>query len=447
MNNLDESFVKNMKILLAEDYGLYEAAMHEKPIRGIRCNPLKISKQKFLNIFPHKLEQISYEENGFVLETDEKLGNGLLHMSGCFYLQEPSSMMPVACLNVDSDARVLDLCAAPGGKSSQVAVKIPDGLLVSNEIVTNRAKVLFSNIERMGIRNSVVLNDTPDNIAGKLEGFFDAVIVDAPCGGEGMFRKDPSTIEEWNIDRLESNHQRQIEILKSADKCLKQGGKLVYSTCTFSEIENEDVILEFLENHDYQILEVPDSVKKCTRPGTKIKEARRFYPFSGKGEGQFVCVLQKKSETDEWTRTKKPSVNFLGRKDKEIVNVFLKENFDIPFDYELIVLHESVMLVRSSIIDVCSSGLNIINAGVRVGSIEKGVLRPHHQLFTALGDYSKHKHEMNDEDAKKYVHGEELSVEHGANGYYTMFVCGASIGGAKCSNGKLKNLYPKGLRI
>ena len=251
MNNLDESFVKNMKILLAEDYGLYEAAMHEKPIRGIRCNPLKISKQKFLNIFPHKLEQISYEENGFVLETDEKLGNGLLHMSGCFYLQEPSSMMPVACLNVDSDARVLDLCAAPGGKSSQVAVKIPDGLLVSNEIVTNRAKVLFSNIERMGIRNSVVLNDTPDNIAGKLEGFFDAVIVDAPCGGEGMFRKDPSTIEEWNIDRLESNHQRQIEILKSADKCLKQGGKLVYSTCTFSEIENEDVILEFLENHDY----------------------------------------------------------------------------------------------------------------------------------------------------------------------------------------------------
>ena len=147
-------------------------------------------------------------------------------------------------------------------------------------------------------------------------------------------------------------------------------------------------------------MEVPDSVKKCTRPGTKIKEARRFYPFSGKGEGQFVCVLQKKSETDEWTRTKKPSVNFLGRKDKEIVNVFLKENFDIPFDYELIVLHESVMLVRSSIIDVCSSGLNIINAGVRVGSIEKGVLRPHHQLFTALGDYSKHKHEMNDEDAK-----------------------------------------------
>lgn len=446
-SKLDPIFVQNMKKLLGEEFESYEQALRDNPVRGLRVNPIKINKQRFLKEFSFNLAQVLYEENGFVLESCEKLGNTLMHMAGGFYMQEPSSMMPVSCLDVPSDAKVLDLCASPGGKSTQVAVKIQDGLLVSNEIVTSRAKVLYSNIERMGVKNAVVLNDTPNHIAENLEGYFDAVLVDAPCGGEGMFRKDPSTIDEWSFDRLQTNHERQIDILSAADKCLKTGGILVYSTCTFSEIENEDVILEFLDCHNYEVLEVPDSVKECTKHGTKVKQARRFYPFSGKGEGQFVCVMQKLEECEDWTVPRKSKIKELSKKQKDIVEEFLKNNFNFDFDYKLIEMHNAVMLVRSNELDICNTGLNIINAGVRVGSIEKNIFKPHHQLFMALGNYSKLKYNMTEDEARKYVHGEELEIKDAQNGYYTMFVYNASIGGAKCSGNKLKNLYPKGLRI
>jgi len=448
INRLDESFIEKMKKLLGDKYNLYVNALEKNPVRGIRFNPIKIDKKLFENNFNYDIKPVAYEKNGYILNTEEKLGNSLLHLAGCFYIQEPSSMMPVACLDVQSDAKVLDLCASPGGKSTQVAVKIPYGLLVSNEIVTSRSKILFQNIERLGIQNSIILNDTPLSISEKLPNVFDVILVDAPCGGEGMFRKDPDTIKEWSQDRLLSNHQRQIEILECADKCLKSNGKIIYSTCTFDEIENENVILEFLENHDYIVLQVPSSVKECTDSGTKVPLARRFYPFTGNGEGQFVCVLEKQGECSDFADIQK---NFkpveISKKDNILVREFIDNNFNIPFDYELIMMHNNIMLVFGDMIKLIKSGVNVVNAGVRVGSIEKGVLKPHHQLFSALGVYSKFKYELSENEAKKYVHGEELGIENGHSAYYTVTYLGAALGGAKCVQNRLKNLYPKGLRI
>jgi len=444
---LPQKFVNNMKILLGEKYKSYEKAMHEDSVRGFRINPLKTDIQTFEKNFKYKSELVPHEKYGRILNTNEKIGNQKEHMSGMIYFQEPSSMLAVSSIDWSGDERVLDLCAAPGGKSSQVASYVQNGVIVSNEIVTARSKILFSNIERLGVRNSIILNDTPENISEKLHGFFDVVLVDAPCSGEGMFRKDPDTILEWSEDGIAFNAKRQLEILCFADKCLKTGGRLVYSTCTFSEVEDEDVVLEFLRLHDYKVVEVRDECKIWTTHGTKIKEARRFFPFTGKGEGQFVCVLEKNADEEEFKTSKRLMPNFLKGKDRDIVTNFLNSNFEIPFKYELVYVRDEIMLVTQEMFKILPQKLNFINTGVRIGNIEKGVLHPHHQLFSALGSFSKNKIHLTDDEYIKYIHGEELEIDYGLKGYATVIVENASLGGGKCVTGRLKNLFPKGLRI
>lgn len=443
---LDIKFIENMKEMLGNNFDKYKKALGEPAIRGLRVNPLKIEKADFLSVFPYALKQVPYEENGFVLLSNEKLGNSPYHISGMIYMQEPSSMLAVASVEIEKGDKVLDMCAAPGGKSTQIASKLKDGLIVSNEIVLSRAKILFSNIERLGVENSVILNETPENIANKLPGFFDIVFVDAPCSGEGMFRKDPDTIKEWSDERIRFNHDRQIDILRHADKTLKVGGKLVYSTCTFSLVEDEEVVIDFLKEYGYKVVDVLPSAKQWTEKGFGIDEARRFFPYSGKGEGQFVCVLEKQSGNYE--DRSKPKIKTLQGREKQLITDIINANFVLPYEFELISMHDSIMLVTSDMLEVCFGKLNVINAGIRLGSIEKNNFKPHHQMFTTLGKYALHKKELDDETLKKYVHGEELEGDSGLNGkYICMCYRGASLGGAKCTNGRLKNLYPKGLRI
>lgn len=444
---LPSEYVENMKYLLGDDFDKYKQSLNKDSVRGLRINPLKTTLENFNRVCEFDTSVVPYEKYGRVLTTKEKLGNLPLHASGMIYMQEPSSMLPVSTIEYSGDEKVLDLCAAPGGKSSQVASYVQDGLVVSNEIVTARAKILFSNIERLGIKNSIILNDTPENISNKLTGYFDVVLVDAPCSGEGMFRKDPDTIEEWSASGVLFNAKRQLEILDCADKCLKCGGKLIYSTCTFSEIEDEDVIINFLNNHNYSIQEVKQECNNWTTHGTKIKEARRFFPFTGNGEGQFVCVLQKNEEEEIFEINKRITANFLKGKDKELVINFLKENFEFDFNYNLVYIKDDIMLVNDEMLKLLPQKINIINAGTRIGTIEKGVLKPHHQLFSALGGFAKNKINLTETDYKKYVHGEELDIDSKLKGYACVSIFGASLGGGKCVNGKLKNLYPKGLRI
>ena len=446
-DKLPKKFQENMSKLLGDKIGLYKKVMSEKHQRGIRINPLKTNYAHVLQMFDCKLEKVPYEENGYVFDSDEKVGNLPEHISGMIYAQEPSSMMPVNAVKIPDDAIVLDMCAAPGGKSTQIAQRIPSGVLVSNEIVLSRAKILYSNIERLGEINTIVTNETPKGFAEKMPCTFDYVFVDAPCSGEGMFRKDPDTISEWSNENIVANSKRQLEILECADKCLKTGGKIVYSTCTFSETENENVILKFLENHDYEVIPAEKEVSVWTAESTIIKGARRFYPFSGKGEGQFVCVIKKRFE-DGFCKNHKTKIEFLQKKDEKLVREFLTENFDIPFSFELVVLHGTVHLVNEKMTKLLGFGVNTISAGVKICTIEKGVIKPHHALFSCLGRYAKYKFELEGDNFFKYVHGEELDAGECKNKmFYTMSYKGASVGGGKCTQGKMKNLFPKGLRL
>ena len=244
-----------MKDILNDDYESFLRCYEEKPLKGLRVNTIKCSVEKLRALLDTELRQSPFSDVGFYIESDEKLGNNPLHHCGAFYIQEPSASGAVNALGIEPDDRVLDLCAAPGGKSAQIAALLGEkGFLWSNEIVKSRANILLSNIERMGIRNYVVSSLSPEKLCPKLGGYFDKILVDAPCSGEGMFRKDAQAVLQWSEEHTKSCMDRQLQILRSAKGCLKKGGILVYSTCTFSKYENEDVIDTFLtENSDFEL--------------------------------------------------------------------------------------------------------------------------------------------------------------------------------------------------
>ena len=240
--NIPDVFLERMRKILGDEFEDFVKALNDPIQKSIYINENKISVDKFKELVDFSLEQIPYEKAGFYVDYEKK-GRHPLHHAGAFYMQEPSAMFTVNAIKFKGDEKVLDMCAAPGGKSIQIANRIPNGVLVSNEIVKNRAEILFSNIERMGLKNVIISNDTPENVASAYGDTFDVVVVDAPCSGEGMFRRGEDVTDEWYPEINDMCAKRQLEILNEADKTLKSGGKLIYSTCTYSEIENEGVMV------------------------------------------------------------------------------------------------------------------------------------------------------------------------------------------------------------
>ena len=261
MIKLPEKFEESMKSLLKEDYQKYVKSMEKPAKRGLRVNSEYVQPEEFCKLFSYQIKPILNESNLFCLESDEKIGNSVFHHAGMIYLQEPSSMLAVLALDVKDGENILDLCAAPGGKTGQILEKDRTGIVVSNEIVRARANVLLSNIERQGFKNSTITSLAPETLSGLLPDFFDKILVDAPCSGEGMFRKESETISEWNAGLPEFNHTRQLQILKEADKMLKQGGTLVYSTCTFNRKEDEETVAIFAKEYGYERPELHDYAK------------------------------------------------------------------------------------------------------------------------------------------------------------------------------------------
>ncbi|MBO5345020.1 MAG: RsmB/NOP family class I SAM-dependent RNA methyltransferase, partial [Clostridia bacterium] len=301
---LPKAFLEKMKKQLGSNFDAFVSSFDEDAVRGIRVNTKRISVDDFVKNFDEKLEPISYAKDGFVFESDEKIGTSAKHLSGLCYLQEPASMLAVCSSGIENENRplkVLDLCASPGGKTSQIASRISeDSILFSNEIIKSRADVLFSNVERQGFSNVVVLNEEPKRLLN-FEGFFDYVFVDAPCSGEGMFRKNPETISEWSESNVKMCAERQREILEIAERLVAAGGKLVYSTCTYSEEEDEEIVEWFLENFNFKLIDVPTEIQKQTLPSKanvqNAEFARKHFSFAGKGEGQFVAVFENLDET------------------------------------------------------------------------------------------------------------------------------------------------------
>ena len=448
MKQLPTEYERRMKNLLGEEFDSYLKELQNPPVKAFRVNTDKISLEEFqkLNIFGK--EKIPYVHNGYYLDFD-KIGNHPYHHAGLIYVQEPAAMAPAECIDIDPDWCVLDMCAAPGGKSTQLKNKLGEnGVLISNEIIASRCKILTGNIERLGLQNTIVTCMDTSKLAMIFENTFDLVMVDAPCSGEGMFRKEEIAIDEWDESNVEKCAKRQAEILENAVKALKSGGFIIYATCTFSLEENEMTVDSFLQNHpEFEILPVNERVAKATSDGIKfegckcenIHFARRFYPHKAKGEGQFMAVLHHKGEriSNNHTAPQKKKT------DKLIID-FLDDTL-AEYNPDFLGVYNKKTIYYNNRLPIKDGQAFCL--GVTIGEIRKNYIMPHHQFFMALGHKFKRKINLSpdSENLAKYLHGEEFDTET-SNGWAVVMVDGFSLGGVKVVNGKAKNHYPKGLR-
>ncbi len=446
---LPDAYEKRMRTLLKDAYPAYLSALDSPPVRGFRVNTEKISPEDFLKIWPYGAEPIPYVPTGFYL-TEEHIGHTPFHHAGMLYIQEPAAQAPVACLSVKEGDWVLDLCAAPGGKSTQVKNKLgADGVLVANEIVAGRCRILTGNIERLGFQNTVTTCLSPQRVAEVFPYTFDLVIVDAPCSGEGMFRKEPDALTMWSEENVALSATRQREILDCAARAVKPGGQILYATCTFSPEEDERVVDGFLARHgNFRLCPVPEAVRKYTEDGVpffgcvteNLTDARRFYPHTGRGEGQFMAVLQNTDEGDGVHKKAPP----IPKETNPAVFAFLDEVLtDYKREYVLSYGGQPVYFTDDFPVP---SGVSY-SLGVRIGEVKKNYILPHHQFFMALGKRFRHKLPLSpDSDAlRRYLHGEEIDAPL-PDGWAAVTVAGAAVGGIKVVGGRGKNHYPKGLR-
>ncbi len=453
---LPEKFTEKMKKLLGESFQSFSDALeNEAAVRGLRINTLKCEKDAFLAENTLPLTPLGYTDTGFILNCEEQVGRLAEHHSGRIYMQDPGAMAPLSAVSIPKGARVVDLCAAPGGKSGQAAAMIGDeGFLLSNEFVPKRAKILVGNLERLGVKNAVVTSMDTAELCEFFTEYFDYAIVDAPCSGEGMFRKNSVAADEWSEEAVSLCAERQKSILNNAARLIREGGYIVYSTCTYSPEENEEVIDAFLRSHPaYSPVPLSkETVSATAGPITSkenesnVKYARRFYPHISKGEGQFLAIL-KKNCTDLTTKVCKDASKQLSKVENDIVKDFFKTHLASEPEARLLKVGENIVLLPKSIPAVPAR--SVFMAGVLVGEIQKGRLVPSHQLFSAYGNLFKTKVELskNEKALYDYLSGEETDAPEGAeNGYCTVTYKGSALGGGKIANGKIKNHYPKGLR-
>ncbi len=471
MKPLPSAFVDRMKTLLGpQAFEAFLASFDQPPQRAFRVNTDKIDTAAFAAVNPFSCSPIPYVENGYYLNQN-KIGLHPFHHAGMIYLQDPGAMAAAECLTVNPDWWVLDLCAAPGGKSSQIKNKLgKNGLLVANEIIPSRCKILTGNVERLGLTRTATTCLDPARLAALFPQTFDLVVVDAPCSGEGMFRKDEAAIDEWSPENVKMCAERQKEILANVAKCVAHGGKLIYSTCTFSLEENEMNVAWFLDNFsDFKLVNVTQELKEFTSDGINFEgctydmtKTRRFYPHISKGEGQFIAVLARADGVSEETPTKKDKkkrqiTEKLSREDTELIaeaKHFLEENLVKDFEggvsYSLIALNGKAYLKP----DIALPPYGVFAAGVCVGEIVGKRFVPHHQLFSAYGGDFKRKVilKQSDPEAYDYIKGMEISVSHKEefekqpDGWAAVLVDNCPLGGGKISGGVCKNHYPKGLR-
>lgn len=446
MINLPDEFVDRMKALLGDEFDAFYSELNNPNIKGYRVNTIK-AKGNDLSLLGD--EKIPYTENGYYL-TYEKAGNHPYHHSGGVYIQEPAAMMPCESVDISPHWAVLDMCAAPGGKSTKIAEKLGEkGVLVSNEISMSRCKVLTGNIERMGIKNAVVTSLDSGKIAELFPNRFDLIIVDAPCSGEGMFRKEQAAIDDWSIENVKSCALRQRQILENAAKCLKDGGIIVYSTCTFSTEENEETVDYFLKEHpDFRLQKPLEKVMAYSSPGVdfegctteNINYCRRLYPHKNRGEGQFFAVLKNTLPRNESYSAAK------NKKDKlpEVVTDFLKSTLREFDEQNFYVKGDKVTYFAP---DFAFDTDKAYTYGVTVGEIKKNYILPHHQFFSCFGKDFLRKVDFaaDSYDISRYLLGDTVDCNL-KNGWAVVTVDGMPLGGIKVSDGVGKNHYPKGLR-
>ena len=442
---LPVDFTARMEQMLGEEYGEFMATYDRKRAYGMRYNPLKIDRESFKEMVCEAKEPVPWAREGYYYDKDTQPGKSPLHEAGAYYIQEPSAMSAAELLDVEPGDVVCDLCAAPGGKSTQIAGKLlGKGLLVSNEFYRSRAKILSQNIERMGVRNAVVLNESTDHMAQLFPEFFHKIMVDAPCSGEGMFRKDEDARSEWSLEQVKVCADRQALILDNAAKMLKPGGVLVYSTCTFAVEENEDTVVAFLERNPEFYIDKPSIHEAMVEAGFVEKDGMyRLWPHKLKGEGHFAVRLAKKGDIKAEDEYKRKYVT--GSKKKEELKYyeeFARESLNVELDGEVVAFGDSLYLVPANMLDL--KGMKVERAGLKLGCNKKNRFEPDHALAMAL--LPREVIQCVDAlDEAKYLRGETIECNYD-KGWTLVTVNGISLGWGKAQSGILKNHYPKGLR-
>lgn len=450
---LPELFLKRMQEMLGDEYEAFLQSYEQEKYQALRLNSLKKTKggeSAATVLAPRKeacreplfwlgekkgfhLREVPWAKDGYYYEKEDQPGKHPYHEAGLYYIQEPSAMAPVTLLEVQPGERVLDLCAAPGGKSTQIAAALQGkGLLISNEIHPARAKILSENIERMGIRNACVTNETPQHLSQLFPEYFDRILVDAPCSGEGMFRKNEEACGEWSPENVELCADRQDEILDCAAQMLLPGGRLVYSTCTFAPQENEGSINRFMERH----------------PEFSLVKTLRLWPHHIQGEGHFAAVLEKAGSMPVGYQAISAGgfVREAGKKDLEECIAFCKEFLQVQLPGKYIKFGEHIYLVPEDMPNL--QGLKVLRPGLHMGTLKKNRFEPSHALALALAPdeaVNVWNLSLEDDTVRAYLNGQTFSAS-GEKGWYLICVDGFSLGWGKLAGGIMKNHYPKGLR-
>ena len=440
MSNLPQAFIDRMAAQLGDELPAFLRTYEEPYQRGVRLNPMKPVAADFLP--EGLLEAVPWEPTGHYLSMDSKAGADVLHEAGAWYLQEPSAMIPAAVLNAKPGERILDLCAAPGGKSTQSALRMAgQGTIVCNEPIRDRAKILYPNVERMGIPNAIVVSAWPEDLAKVWPGAFDAIQCDAPCSGEGMFRRHPETRDEWNAESPAGCAKRQGDILDSAAVMLRPGGRLVYSTCTLNQIENEGVVEAFLHRHDDFILEAFQLPGLCASTGMLT-----IYPHRVKGEGHFVALLRRKGGGTAVWKTEVPKACVPDKPAMKALQDFLPgAQANLLFGGELRYCPDFPDLSKARGVSVLRSGLHL---GTVKGREPRGrmVFIPDHAWALCNTSPDVPRVHLTEEDARLYQNGQVIPVDERVKGWVLACFAGIPLGWGKVSDGMMKNHYPKGLR-
>ena len=427
---LPEAFLERVKAQLGEEYEDFLKSLERPRAVALRFNPLKGERPAL----PFAKEPVPWEKEGFYYDPDSRPGLHVYHEAGVYYLQEASAMAPVALLDPRPGERVCDLCAAPGGKTTQIAGRmLGEGFLLCNEINPKRAKILSRNIERMGVANALVTNEHPAVLAERFEAQFDRVLIDAPCSGEGMFRKEEAAVTDWSVETVQMCARRQAEILCSGAALVRPGGRLVYSTCTFAPEEDELAVAEFLQTHpEFRPEEIHTPWFVEGENGS-----HRMWPHKLLGEGHFAAVLRKDGEAEA---DAVPAA--AGKLPREWADFAKELKIELPEGYP-VMFGQTLFWAPAGMPEI--RRLKVLRPGLELGEVKKGRFEPAHALALWLNTCaSVQDYGADSPEIAQYIHGEVVSSDR--KGWTLVRAGGYSIGWGKGDGRVLKNHYPKGLR-
>ena len=435
-----EQFDARMKSLLKDEYDDFKKALLEKPVKGLYLNRNKKNVERVLE--EQYIEHHPIVENGYLYDENYHPGRSAYFLAGLYYIQEPSAMLVADALPIEPDDFVLDMCAAPGGKSCEIASRLTgEGVLIANDIEASRARILSENIERFGLDNTIVTNVDPMRFTKQFQEAFDKIVLDAPCSGEGMFRKLEQAVDTWSEDKVLECAHIQKNLLKGAYDILKQGCMVCYSTCTYSYEENEAMVHYAVDELGFELLPLSKSHGLC--PGVDLDEVVRCYPHHYRGEGHFIALLRKPGNSPrKVVRPMKPQVS---PADLKVLKAFYQETLNKKVPAYIIENNGHLYAIKKNFPEL--KGIRVLRNGLYLGEVRKNRFIPSYSLALTLTkedvkrsyDYS-----CDSEEIKKYIHGETLEGT-GNKGFGVIFVDGYPLSFYKESN-QVKNLFPKGLR-